>query len=549
MAHIDLAHVSYRLEGGRDLIRDVSFRVAEGSRTALIGPNGGGKTTLLRLIAGELVPDEGAVSVGGELAVMHQSIGRMSGALSVRTLMTSAASAPVRAAAELLRTSEVEMDQHPSEKTQMSFAQALSDWNDVGGYRTEALWNECCLAALGEPFEEVEDRPAGTLSGGEQKRLVLEQLLRGEQPVLLLDEPDNFLAVPAKRWLEERLLESSKTILLVSHDRELLSRCAQRIITLEDGTCWVHGASFAEYPAARRARLLRLEEVLRRWTEERDRLRTMVRTLQAQAAISEVMAARYRAAQTRLRHFEEAGPPPAPPSDHAVSMRLGGGRTGVKALTCEGLELAGLIKPFDTELYFGERLAVLGANGTGKSRFLELVASGGTDPDSPAPPRASAGAPWTGSCRLGARVVPGYFAQTYERSSIDAQGTLLGILHDRFSLARGPATSALSRYELDRQAAQAFDTLSGGQKARFQILLVELSGATLLVLDEPTGNLDLVSAQALEEGLAGFQGTVVAVTHDRWFARSFSRFLVFEADGRVREATEPTWEVAKASRR
>ncbi len=177
------------------------------------------------------------------------------------------------------------------------------------------------------------------------------------------------------------------------------------------------------------------------------------------------------------------------------------------------------------------------------------MASGGTDPDSPAPPRASAGAPWTGSCRLGARVVPGYFAQTYERSSIDAQGTLLGILHDRFSLARGPATSALSRYELDRQAAQAFDTLSGGQKARFQILLVELSGATLLVLDEPTGNLDLVSAQALEEGLAGFQGTVVAVTHDRWFARSFSRFLVFEADGRVREATEPTWEVAKASRR
>ena len=549
MAHIDLAHVSYRLEGGRDLIRDVSFRVAEGSRTALIGPNGGGKTTLLRLIAGELVPDEGTVSVSGELALMHQSIGRMSGALSVRALMTSAASAPVRAAAELLRTAEVEMGEHPSERTQMSFAQALSDWSDVGGYRAEALWNECSLAALGEPFAEVQDRPAGTLSGGEQKRLVLEALLRGDEPVLLLDEPDNFLDVPAKRWLEERLLESSKTILLVSHDRELLSRCAQRIITLEDGTCWVHGASFADYPAARRARLLRLEEVLRRWTEERDRLRAMVRTLQAQAAISEVMAARYRAAQTRLRHFEEAGPPPAPPSDQAVSMRLGGGRTGVKVLTCEGLGLGGLIKPFDTELYFGERLAVLGANGTGKSRFLELVASGGTDRDSPAPLRASAGAPWTGSCRLGARVVPGYFAQTYERSSIDAQGTLLGILHDRFSLARGPATSGLRRYELDRQAAQAFDTLSGGQKARFQILLVELSGATLLVLDEPTGNLDLVSAQALEEGLAGFQGTVVAVTHDRWFARSFSRFLVFEADGRVREATEPAWEVAKASRR
>ncbi|MHB8392942.1 MAG: ATP-binding cassette domain-containing protein [Candidatus Dormibacteria bacterium] len=547
MAHIDVSHVSYRLGDGSALLDQVSFHISDGSKSALIGPNGGGKTTLLRMLSGDLLPDEGTIGIGGELAVMHQSIGRVSATQSVRQLLASAAAPAVRAGAEKLLASEAAMAKRSCEPTQLAYAQALADWNDVGGYLVEAVWNECCLAALGEPFEAVERRSAGTLSGGEQKRLVLEALLRGQAPLLLLDEPDNFLDVPAKRWLEGKLLETPKTVLMVSHDRELLSRCAQRIVTLEDRSCWVHGGSFAEYPAARRARNLRQEEVLRRWAEERDRIRVMVRTLREQAGMSDAMASRYHAAETRLRHFEEAGPPPAPPRAQAVTMRLGGGRTGVRALTCRRLELPGLIEPFDLELFYGERLAVLGANGTGKSRFLELVAGGGTDLDPPGPTGGERDG-WAGSCRLGARVVPGFFAQTYERTTLDGRGSLLAVLDKECSMPRGPAMSALRRYELERQAEHLFDTLSGGQRARFQLLLVELSGATLLVLDEPTGNLDLVSAQALEDGLKAFVGTVVAVTHDRWFARSFSRFLVFEADGGVREWLEPTWEVSKSRR-
>ncbi len=157
----------------------------------------------------------------------------------------------------------------------------------------------------------------------------------------------------------------------------------------------------------------------------------------------------------------------------------------------------------------------------------------------------------TGTARLGARVRPGWFAQTHDHPEL-AGRTLLQFLHRgtalREGLPREPASRALDRYGLSAAAEQAFDSLSGGQQARFQILLLQLSGATLLLLDEPTDNLDLQSAEALEDGLAAFEGTVVAVTHDRWFARSFDRFLVFGADGRVYEAPEPVWDEARVVR-
>jgi ATPase subunit of ABC transporter with duplicated ATPase domains len=561
MAHIDAAHVQYTLPDGRPLLTDVSLRLPDGSKSALIGPNGAGKTTLLRMLAGDLAPQGGSISHTGELAVMHQFVGQPAANLTVRHLLGSVAPAAVRKSANELTAAEAALETTPSESVQLRYAQALADWNDAGGYHEEALWDECCVAAIGRTFPELERRQLSTFSGGEQKRLMLEALLRGEANLLLLDEPDNFLDVPSKRWLESRLIESKKTVLLISHDREMLDRCAQRIITLEAGTCWIHGESFSTYAKARSNRYLRMEELLRRWTDERDRLRQMVRNLRQQASISADMASRYHAAETRLHRFEQVGPPQPPPPPQAVKMRLGGGRTGVKSLSCEKLELTGLMRPFDLEVFYGERLAILGSNGSGKSRFLQLIAGGGSAGSpaaafAPALPANGSGAspsadgravPHSGNCKLGARVVPGYFAQTYELPTM-GDSELAEILSRRCSLGRGPAISALRRYELDLQADQPFDNLSGGQKARFQILLLELSGATLLVLDEPTGNLDLVSAQALEDGLAGFQGTVVAVTHDRWFARSFGRYLVFEEEGSVRESAEPVWDAARVRR-
>ncbi|NHC14974.1 ABC-F family ATP-binding cassette domain-containing protein, partial [Motilibacter deserti] len=153
----------------------------------------------------------------------------------------------------------------------------------------------------------------------------------------------------------------------------------------------------------------------------------------------------------------------------------------------------------------------------------------------------------SGTWRLGARVVPGHFAQTHEHPELLGR-TLLQVLEEDWARDRGRAMPVLRRYELDRQAEQPFETLSGGQQARFQVLLLELAGCTLLLLDEPTDNLDLASAQALEDALDAFDGTVVAVTHDRWLARRFERYVVFGADGRVREAPEPVWDEGRVER-
>jgi ATPase subunit of ABC transporter with duplicated ATPase domains len=558
MAHVDVTAISYTLPDGRPLLGDVTFRVADGATVALVGPNGTGKTTLLRIVAGDLDPHEGSVSRSGGLGVMRQFIGSLRDDSTVRELLVSVAPPRVRAAAAALDAAELAMMDSDDEPTQLEYAQALADWADAGGYDAETLWDVCTTAALGAPFDRVQYRSVRTLSGGEQKRLVLEALLRGPDEVLLLDEPDNYLDVPGKRWLEDRLRETPKTALLVSHDRELLSHAARRIVTLEPGpagaTAWTHGGGFGTYQQARAERNARLEELRRRWDEEHAKIKALVLMYKTKAAYNDGLASRYQAALTRLRKFEEAGPPLETPSEQKVTMRLRGGRTGKRAVVCENLELTGLMRPFDLEVWFGERMAVLGSNGSGKSHFLRLLAAGGSDPDVDHRPVDELVVPpvaHTGVARLGARVRPGWFAQTHEHPEL-AGRTLLEVLHrgtaHRDGLPREPASRALDRYELAGAAEQTFDSLSGGQQARFQILLLELSGATLLLLDEPTDNLDLSSAEALEHGLDAFEGTVLAVTHDRWFARSFDRFLVFGADGRVYEFPDPVWDEARVAR-
>ena len=538
MAHVEAAHVDYYLPDGRLLLADVSFRVGEGQPAALVGPNGAGKTTLLRLLTGEVAPDAGSVTVSGSLGVMPQFIGSVRDDRTVRDLLVSVAPPRVRDAARAVDRAELAIMERDSEADQLAYAQALSDWGEAGGYHAEALWDMCTMAALGVPYEQAQWRGVTTLSGGEQKRLVLEALLRGPDEVLLLDEPDNYLDVPGKRWLEQQLLETRKTVVFVSHDRELLSRAARKLISVEPGpggsAVWVHGGGFGTYHEARAHRFERFEELRRRWDEKHAQLKRLVADMRGYAGRSDAMASRYHAAQTRLRMFEEAGPPPEPPRPQDITMKLRGGRTGLRAVTCHQLTLTGLMQPFDLEVFYGERVAVLGSNGSGKSHFLRLLA--GQD------------VAHEGQWKLGARVVPGYFAQTHANPGL-ASRSLVQILWEDQAKSRGAAMNTLRRYELDGQGDQPFGKLSGGQQARFQILLLELAGSTALLLDEPTDNLDLESAEALQDGLAAFEGTVLVVTHDRWFARSFDRYLVFGSDGRVRESTEPVWDEARVSRK
>ena len=490
---------------------------------------------------------------------MRQDIGRIDDDRSIRDLLASLASPAVRDAAVELAAAELAIMEVDDEPSQMRYAQALVDWADVGGYEAEAGWDRVTDAVLSIPFDAAQHREVRTLSGGEQKRLVLEALLRGPDEVLLLDEPDNALDVPTKRWLEDKLRASNKTVLFVSHDREMLARVATQVATLEPGVngaaVWVHGGGFATYHQAREDRRSRLEELLRRWEEEHAKLKELVLTLKTKAAFNDGLASRYSAAQTRLRKFEEAGPPTLLAREQNVKVRLRGGRTAKRAVVATGLELhradeavrpRGLVR----RARRGARLQRVG------QVALPAAAGGGRQRPEPGaracrrPPRRAREPHRQGRARAAgaARLVRAEPRAPRARRPDAARDPAPGRGASRRASAASRPARRSTGTSWSAAAEQRYETLSGGQQARLQILLLELGGATLLLLDEPTDNLDLHSAEALETGLAAFEGTVLAVTHDRWFTRTFDRFLVFGADGEVVETPEPVWDVGRVDR-
>ncbi|HET7234948.1 MAG TPA: ATP-binding cassette domain-containing protein [Actinomycetota bacterium] len=528
MGYIELADVSYALPGGWLLFEGVSFRVPEGEHAALVGANGIGKSTLLRLIVGDERPASGSVQVDGRVGLMRQFIGSDRRPTSVRDFLLAYAERPIAEAAARVAKAERWMHDHPSEDAQLRYAEALTHWGDVGGYEAEVLFDLCTHAAFGEGYPECAERRIETLSGGERKRLALEMIFRSPFDTILLDEPDNTLDIEGKTELEDRIRASDKTILFVSHDRTVLDRTATRVVTLEGKAAWVHPDGYATYAQARDARLGRLDEEHRRYQEERSRLTAMVKEMKRKAAYNDGWAKKARSAEHRLERFDVQKAPPTRPETQDVRMRIAGGRTGKIAFRAQGLAIADIVGPFDTEIWFGERIGVIGPNGSGKSHVLRLLSG---EP-----------IPHEGAWKLGARVEPALFAQLHERPDL-ADIEIVTVLRKR-GLTMNEAMGRLTRYELDRAARNPFGLLSGGQQARFQILLMEIDSPTMLLLDEPTDNLDVASADALEEAIRRYQGTVIAVTHDRWFMRMMDRFLFFEKDGSVRELLESPYEDA-----
>jgi ATPase subunit of ABC transporter with duplicated ATPase domains len=506
---------------GRTLFSGVSFRVPSGSHVALVGTNGAGKTTLLRMVAGE-EPGPGPVRVDGRLGYMRQFVASHDPAVSVRDFLAGLAPPTVGRAHDELRHMEFIVAGPHGGSARDRYTHALAAWGDAGGYAYEVLWDTCTQSALGAGLDRVGSRRVTTLSGGEQKRLALEAFLRSDDDVLLLDEPDNFLDIPGKRWLEDRLNASRKTILYVSHDRALLAETAHAIVTIEGGTAWTHHGGFATYAAARADRLEQIDEERRLYDEEHKRIVAQIREFKRRAAMNEKFAKRARATEKKLERFERDRAPRTAVREQDVRMDLGGGRSGKVAVRARGLAVPGIFEPFDTEIHFGERVGVVGPNGTGKTHFMKLLA--GED------------VRHRGEWMLGARVRSAHFSQLHERPEL-AELTPVEALQKE-ALDFGQAMRVLSRYGLTEVARLPFRMLSGGQQARFQILLIEVQGSTLLLLDEPTDNLDIDSAEALEEALLDYQGTVLVVTHDRWLMRLLERFLVFGDDGSVTEALE-----------
>ena len=529
MGHIAVSGLAYAHPGGDLLFSDVSFKIAPGRHVGLVGTNGVGKSTLLRIVAGQLGAEEGDAAHGGRLLYMPQDVGVGDGTQTVRQLLTESAPEALRHTGETMTALEARIAAGGADAAEAgaAFGEAIADWSALGGYELEGRWDASCRRIVRAGLDQIADRPAASLSGGERKQLVLDVLFASDAEVLLLDEPDNFLDVPAKLALEQRVRESRKTILMISHDRGVLAAAVQTVITLEGHGAWVHDGSYATYPEARRRRQERLGDAVRRWQEEEQRLRQQVRLWKERARYSPDLAKRADAMETRWRRFAAPGPPPAPVTDQAITVRIRGGDSarivldlrglGIDAADGSGAGQAGRVAPFSDEIHFGERVGIIGPNGSGKSGLMHVLA-GEREPDQ-------------GQLRVGPRVNPGFFTQLQTRAEF-AGRPVLEIVLDHESGVQA-AMGALARYGLADAARRDHAVLSGGEKARLEILVLELEGHNLLLLDEPTDNLDIDSSEALEAALEGFTGTVVTISHDRAFLRTLDRFLMVGHDGAV----------------
>ena len=516
MSHVAVSGLEYAHPGGDLLFSEISFKISPGQHAGLVGANGVGKSTLLKILAGQLDAGDGEAAHGGDLAYMAQDVGVADEAGSVRELLLSLAPAAIRSAGEAMLAAERRL-QDGDPEAGIALGAAIADWSALGGYELEGQWDASCRRIVRASLDVVADRPAVTLSGGERKRLVLDVLFASDADVLLLDEPDNFLDVPAKLELERRIRSSKKTVLMISHDREVLAGAVGSIVTLEGHGAWVHGGSYATYPQAREERQRRLGDAVKRWHEEERRLYRLMKTFKERARYAPDWAKRADAMESRWNRFKAGGPPPAPVTDTTIAVRIRGGDSARIVLDLRALGIDGLVSPFSEEIHFGERVGVIGPNGGGKTALMSVLA-GRREPD-------------LGELRVGPRVSAGFFTQLQRRGDFDGR-MVLDIVSEHLGVLQA-AMGALARYGLADAARRRWNVLSGGEKARLEVLILELEGHNLLLLDEPTDNLDIDSSEALEGALDGFTGTVVSVSHDRAFLRRMDRYLMVLHDGTV----------------
>lgn len=499
--------------GPREVLKGISFQHNPGEKLALLGRNGCGKTTLLRVISGDLEPDSGAVewARGLEVARLEQLLA-VAGDVTVMEFCRQAFGEVLAVEAEL-STLEPELADDPG--AVIRHGELHENWLRLGGDRVPSQV-EAALQALGLP-RDLHGRSMATLSGGQRTRAALARALLAPADVLILDEPTNHLDLVGVEFLAQRLAARDGAVLLVTHERDLVDRVGGGILELHGGRLERYPGG---YPRYRRLRRERREQARRAWE-----LQQLEIARQEEFIRRNIAGQNTRQAQARQKLLDRMPRLEAPEQDlPAVRLRWPVlGRSGDRVLEAEGLAVGWdrpVLREVSLTLRRGERVAVVGRNGSGKSTLLKALA-GRT-------------VPMAGRISLGTGVVPGWFDQAH--AELPGRGSVLDVLLEvRPDWSPAEARSWAGRFAFSGLAAEAAtETLSGGERARLALARLLAQGPNLMLLDEPTNHLDLVTCEVLEEALGEFPGAVVLVSHDRrLLERVATGVLLLEEGGAV----------------
>jgi ATP-binding cassette subfamily F protein 3 len=527
MISISLSNTTLIL-GARVLFRNLNWEIQHDQKIGLVGPNGAGKSSLLKLIISEYIPEPG----GGVVKARGISIGYLPQHPEFAPEKTALALAlegnPRVAEVEAeLRQVETQMgtpaiyNNHKALDKAIQLQQKLLDeYESLGGLSYPGRVREL-LKGLGLPETDFH-KQINFLSGGQKKLVGLARLLLMRPAVLLLDEPDNHLDLAAKTFLEKIILDYPGAVVLISHDRYLLDAVVTHIAEIEAGTMTTFAGNYTEYIIDKEQRLARQDELFKIQKRAINRMELALKRYQLWVQFSDKFASRVRSMQTRLEKVDKIDRPDL--EHRQMGLDLGGWRGSNQVLELSAVSKSfpprTILKKISTLIRHGERVGIIGANGAGKSVLLRLIL-GKEYPD-------------TGEIKLGPSVKIGYYAQEHE--TLDFNQTLIEVVRRAGNMTEANTVALLIRYLFTyQQATQKISSLSGGERSRLQLALVVLSGANFLLLDEPTNNLDIAAAEVLENALSDFVGTVLVISHDRYFLdRTVNRILELK-DGELKE--------------
>ncbi len=522
-----------RIHGGRAIFRDLSWAIQDGEKIGLVGPSGCGKSTLLRTLAGVEAADEGEVTTrrGARIAFLPQEYTGKEVSTPLQELLTSRED--IAALEEELHAAEARMadpavldDAASFDAAMEHHAKLLERYDELGvpmlRNRAEGL-----LRSLGLE-EESWERPMHTLSGGQRKLVGIARCLLAEPDVLLLDEPDNHLDVRRKSLLEQVIRDFPGAVVVISHDRYLLDETVSVIAEMDPtrGTMrlvrWE--GNYTSYVTQKELALLRQQQDYQAQQKEISRLEEAIVRFKVWASI--VVDERHiKQARNKQRQIDRMDKVERPVLERR-KMRLQfrpSQRGGAKAIELRGLEKAFgdniILLDANTTIMSGERVGIVGPNGAGKSVLLKLIL--GQLP-------ADGGAVWTGPS-----IRTGYYSQEHE--TLDLRQTPVEAVRQVKPMYEGEAVSQLGRFLIPFEASmQPIAKMSGGEKSRVQLARLMLMGANCLLLDEPTNNLDIPAAEVLEAALDDFTGTIIVVSHDRYFLDRLVDRVIEVRDGELR---------------